>query len=226
MSAEIDVLARVLFRLPMQWLMIAIFRRQDMRDQAGTGAAPPDGKVRHRGLHDRLTGSAGQFRAYMTDDAECARNVVKDLGLVRAQDSQLAAARGATAILATRGGMGDDITWQRRWKRPTHRFAPVVLGIVRNRLVGRRDLGQLLVDLGKQQIQLLDPRAEFFRGASEGHARQPGQSRLQCLDFISLFDQARARGREFRPVFSTIARNVAMSSGRSEASSGMAKPGR
>jgi hypothetical protein len=112
-TAEIDILSRVLFRLAMQWLVIAIFCCQDVSDQAGAGATALNGQVGHRCLDDRLTGPAGQFRPRVVNDPECARNTVKDLGLVRAQGTELAAACGATAMLAVWGGVFDDITRQR-----------------------------------------------------------------------------------------------------------------
>lgn len=69
---------------------------------------PAGWQVGHRGLDDRLAGSAGQFGPEVTDDAERAGDVVENLRLVRGQGPQLPVARRATATLATWGGMVDD----------------------------------------------------------------------------------------------------------------------
>ncbi len=165
-AAQIDVGTGVLFRLPMQRLMIAILRHRDVGEQAGTGPATPDRQLWHGCLHDGLAAAAGELRPNMAHDAEPAGDVVEDLGLVAAERMQLAAAGRAAAIGIAGRRMGDDRARQCLRQRRTHRLV-VRLGLSGRQLCCRVCLRGLFLAVGQQQLELLDLGAELLRGLPE-----------------------------------------------------------
>ena len=196
-AAQIDVGTGILFRLPMQWLVVAILRHRDMREQAGAGAATANGQLRHGRLHDGLAGAAGELGPDITDNAEATGNVVEDLGLVAAERMQPATASWAATIgIAWRGMFGDDAR-QRFRQRRAHRFGNA-LGLNGCCVACRIDLAGLFLPVGQQQLELFDLGAKLLRGLSERDLQQSGQTRLQRLDLVALLHQTRPGQRKLR----------------------------
>jgi hypothetical protein len=114
-AAQVDVRTGVLFRLPMQRLVVAILRHRDVGEQPSTRAATANRKLRRGRLHDCLAGPAGELGPHMTDDMEPAGDVIQDLGLVATERTQLATTGRAATVRVTRRSVFDDRARQRLW---------------------------------------------------------------------------------------------------------------
>ena len=177
-----DATTGVDLALPVQGLVIAILRDQDVGQERRAGAAALDRQGRHRRLHDRLASAAAQLGPGMAHDAERGRHVLQHLAFVGADDPE---PRATTLGAALGRGVGHRLARQvlghwptragctvcRRWRR---------LGAQRGG--AGRSLGLVLLELADGQLQLLDGPLDLLRGTAEPRPLQSGQLRLQLLD--------------------------------------------
>ena len=225
-AAEVDVLSRVLFRLPMQWLVIAVFRRQDMRDQAGAGAAPPDRQVGHRapGRSSRRTGRIvsavrggrrGTRRGRSRESRS--RSRPRHATARHTRGNRHSRHTGAGCSTMSRGnaaGRGPR-TGLRAWSSvSSHRF------------VRRRDSASCS-SISVSNNSSCSTRALSFSDERPKVTRSSLASRAfsASISYRCSIRPDRAAASSAL-CSSTIARSAAMSSGRSEASSAWRKPGR
>jgi hypothetical protein len=91
-AVEVDALAPIDARLPVERQMIAVLADQHMGQQPGPRPAALDRQGRHRRLRHALAAPAGKRRPDVPDHFEAAGNVVEDLADVLADLAHLAAA--------------------------------------------------------------------------------------------------------------------------------------
>ncbi len=169
-AIEVDALAAVDLRLPIERQRVGIFGDQNMGQQAGTSDTAVDGPGRCRSLHDPVAAVAAQLRADVADDLETCPDVLQHLGGIFAQFTQPAAAAGAGSLT---GQMGVDLARQMLWQRAAE-------GLRGNGSLCRRNRSLLLDSLGRAelfqlQLQLLDLPEDLLplrsRRASAGACR-------------------------------------------------------
>lgn len=185
-AVELDAAAGVDHALPVQRLVIAVLRDQDVGEQPEAWPATLDRQGRHRRLHDRLARPAAQLRSDMTDDLEGGRHVLEHLALVLAQLAE----RGTAAARTSVGGrVHHHLARQVLGQRPAGRRLPWATGGGKlpridnaSRLGTCPALGLAFLEIADQQLELLDVTVELLREAAEPGAAQHGELRLQLLD--------------------------------------------
>lgn len=103
-AVEIQSFPGIDLGLAIQRQVVAVFRHQQMRQQARCGAAAWGGHRRCRGLGDGVAGIAGIFRADVADDLEVSRHVIEHLGHVLTKLAHTPTTRG-TGAGAVVGGL-------------------------------------------------------------------------------------------------------------------------
>jgi hypothetical protein len=84
-AVQIDAIACIDHRLPIQRQVIGKLGHQTMRQQARAGQATFDRTARRWRLDDRVAAAARQFGTHVTDHAEAGRHIFQLLGHVLAQ---------------------------------------------------------------------------------------------------------------------------------------------
>ena len=184
---ELDAGPGVDHALPVQGKVVAIFRDQHMREQAGAGPAPLDRQRGHRRLGDRLAGAAAHAWPDVADDLEVGGHILEHLPLVLAQ---LAEDRAAAAWAGTGRRMHDGLARQMLWQRCAARGAAGP-GRCRRALwpgrgASRLALDRALLEVADQEFELLDGLLELLRRAAEPRPTQDGQLCLELLDMQRL----------------------------------------
>jgi hypothetical protein len=183
-AVEVEPLASIDLALPIKRQMIGIFRHQHMRQHAGGGPPARCRQSWRRRLSDRVTTAAGIFRPDMPDHPEAAGDIVEDLGNVFAEPSHVTAADGTGAGAIVLRLVHDLLAGQVIRKLVALRSCPLAQ---RQRLVFGCSLADLFGLAGFQllepQLELLDLPGQPLRGAAELHPPQPGDLKLQLLDY-------------------------------------------
>ena len=84
-AVEVDALASVDLRLPVERKVVCILRHQHVREQARTCLAARDGQRRCGCLGNGVATLAGELGADVAHDLEAARHILQHLGHVLAQ---------------------------------------------------------------------------------------------------------------------------------------------
>ena len=160
-ALDLDALARQDRRLAVERQPVEIFVDHDIGDEARPRPPLLDRQIGHRRLHNALAAAAAELGPNMADHFEAGRDLLQDLGHVRAEFAK----PGAAAARADRPRiMHDLLARQMIGQWPPHRLAPFARWLIRGTLCRRRGACRFaLLQILEHQLELRDLSVEFFR---------------------------------------------------------------